>query len=157
MSTNLDCCPYCGAPVKIVDSSILYNGRSYGWAYVCNAYPKCDAYVGCHPGTKRPLGRLANKELRLAKTAAHEAFDAVWKKNAEQRHLSPKEARIRGYAWLADALMMLRKDCHIGMMDLETCRRVVEICSKIAQSEKETVAVKPHFSEPKELPWSASE
>ncbi|WP_088258626.1 zinc-finger-containing protein [Fimbriiglobus ruber] len=30
----------------------------------CERYPTCDAYVGCHPGTETPLGRLANKELR---------------------------------------------------------------------------------------------
>lgn len=150
-------CPYCSAPIAIVDSSVLYNGRSYGWAYICSSYPKCDAYVGCHPGTKRPLGRLADKELRLAKTAAHKAFDAVWKENARQRGLSPKEARRRGYAWLADALRILRTECHIGMMDVETCKRVVELCSRIVPIEQTPVISKPHFSEPREIPWSATE
>lgn len=150
-------CPYCRCSVKLVDSAEIYNGRSYGMAYVCSQFPICDSYVGCHPNTKIPLGRLADKELRLAKTAAHKAFDAVWKENAIQRKLSPKEARIRGYAWLADSLKMLRKDCHIGMMDVKTCKRVVEVCSRIVTPEKALVVNEPHFSEPKEIPWSATE
>jgi len=41
-------CPYCGLPAKLVDSEIIYNGRSFGNAWVCSNYPECDAYVGCH-------------------------------------------------------------------------------------------------------------
>jgi hypothetical protein len=34
--------------------------------------------VGCHKGTTKPLGRLADAELREWKKRAHAAFDPVW-------------------------------------------------------------------------------
>lgn len=84
----------------------------------------CDAWVGCHRGTTKPLGRLANAELRQAKQDAHVAFDALW------RRTTPAGTFDRGgaYTWLAQQLDIERADCHIGMMDVEQCRRVVEIC-----------------------------
>ena len=68
-------CPYCGKEAELIDSSVIY-GRSYGMAYICF---DCDAYVGTHKGTEKPLGRLANAELRKWKMRAHDAFDPIWK------------------------------------------------------------------------------
>ena len=76
-------CPYCGSRARLVDSTAIY-GRSYGMTWVCERYPSCGAYVGCHPGTTTPLGRLADKKLRAAKKAAHAAFDPL---NEEARTL----------------------------------------------------------------------
>ncbi len=56
-------CPFCNSSVSLVDSAKVY-GRSYGFIYLCDQYPKCDARVGCHPGSNKPLGTLADKELR---------------------------------------------------------------------------------------------
>ena len=53
-------CDYCGREAEFVDSKIIY-GRSYGKIYLCR---NCMAYVGVHKGTDKPLGRLANAELR---------------------------------------------------------------------------------------------
>ena len=91
------------------------------WA--CIRFPNCDAYVGCHRTTNKPLGRLANKELRVAKSAAHAAFDPIWQQNTEDRN-----RRRHGYLWLAKELEIEYALCHIGMMDVETCRQVVKIC-----------------------------
>lgn len=110
-------CPYCGAAAVWRDSSIVY-GRSYGPIWICSNYPKCDAYVGCHGGTKTPLGRLANAELREKKKQAHAAFDRLWKGGQMPRN--------DAYAWLANALGISRADCHIGMFDDEMCERVVQ-------------------------------
>jgi len=122
-------CPYDGARVELVPSTKIYGaGRDYGWMYACVNWPKCDSYVGCHRGTKRPLGRLSNKELREAKNAAHAVFDALWKRKVDREGCSAKTARTSGYAWLADVLQIEPKKCHIGMFDLETCRRVVAVC-----------------------------
>lgn len=119
-------CPYCNAHVNLVDSSLIYNGRSYGPALVCSRYPVCDAYVGCHPGTNKPLGRLADKELRIAKMAAHKSFDPFWRSEGHTK--TRKIKRLNAYRWLAEELGIKESDCHIGMMDVETCRRVVLIC-----------------------------
>lgn len=81
----------------------------------------CAAWVGCHPGSANPLGRLANAELRKAKSAAHTAFDPLWKSKRMRR----KEA----YGWLAERLGVKKNECHIGMFDVADCKRVVEICA----------------------------
>jgi hypothetical protein len=52
--------------------------------------------------------------------AAHAAFDPKWQ--------SKKMKRTAAYAWLAEKLGIDGKDCHIGMMDLMMCKRVVEVC-----------------------------
>ena len=109
-------CPYCGATSVLIDSGKIYS-RSYGWAWKC---PTCvGVYVGCHRGTTRPLGRLADAELRAAKMEAHRFFDRLWK--------SGRMRRTDAYAWLAGALGISNAECHIGMFDVERCRRVVQI------------------------------
>lgn len=110
-------CNYCNTPAKCVDSREVYR-RWYGWLWLCKP---CDAYVGCHGQTKQPLGRLANKELREAKKAAHAAFDPLWQRNDGM-------SRTRAYRWLAESLGLTLAKAHIGMFDVDQCRRVVELC-----------------------------
>jgi len=119
-------CPYCGKPAKCVDSIVIYKKRSYGFAWVCGDYPKCDAYVGCHPKSKNPLGRLANFELRRRKNAAHAAFDPIWKKGKMNRH--------QAYGWLAEKLGIKREDCHIGMFNVDMCDSVVKVCENALET-----------------------
>ena len=108
-------CPYCGGKAKLTDSAHVYRGRSYGLIWDCRP---CDAYVGVHKGTTNPLGRLANAELRKAKIRAHAVFDPLWKTRQMKRH--------EAYALLAERLGIDSKDAHIGMFDVDQCRRVVE-------------------------------
>lgn len=128
-------CPYCQTQAKLVDSSIIYN-KSYGWLYLCSNFPNCDAYVGCHQGTKKPLGTLANAELRQWRKNAHAAFDPLWKKKYEQLcHQANAEnnrgksyARKLAYQWLAKQLGIPFKQCHISWFDIKTCQKTVAIC-----------------------------
>jgi hypothetical protein len=114
-------CPYCGEFSKLVDGSVIYPHRPDLFAKKFYQCAPCDAYVGCHDGTTKPLGRLANAALRAAKKRAHAAFDPIWK--------SGQKKRGSAYAWLADRLGIDKQDCHIGMFDVDQCRRVVEICA----------------------------
>jgi ABC-type transport system involved in Fe-S cluster assembly fused permease/ATPase subunit len=66
----------------------------------------------------KPLGRLANKELRQAKVNAHNYFDLLWKNGEMNR----KDA----YKWLAEQLKISFDKCHIGMFDVDMCKKVVE-------------------------------
>jgi hypothetical protein len=119
-------CTYCEEPAEFWPSSAaLYNGRDYGPVWVCEA---CQAWVGCHPGGKLPLGILADKELRQAKMAAHAAFDRLWRAKARKEGCSHNRARGAAYAWLAQQLGIDPLYCHIGMMNVERCRKVVELC-----------------------------
>lgn len=121
-------CPYCGGNVKLVPASRVYQHfykKSKVW--VCENYPKCDAYVGCHPGTEIPLGRLANKKLRSLKQEAHKQFDPIWKCGLMSRD--------EAYSWLASMLNIPESECHIGMFSPDMCNKVIKICQR--QSNKE--------------------
>lgn len=109
-------CPYCGAEAVWRDSSVVY-GQDYGKVWICSNYPACDAYVGCHGGTKTPLGRMANAELRAWKKKAHAAFDPLWQRG--------RMDRSEAYGWLAAELALPSAECHIGMFDIEMCERVI--------------------------------
>ena len=87
-------CDYCGRETEYVDSKVIY-GKSYGKIYLCR---NCMAYVGVHKGTDKPLGRLANAELRNWKKAAHAVFDPLWKYGRFRGH------RNAAYAWLAQKM-----------------------------------------------------
>lgn len=112
-------CPYCGSQAVCRDSSTVY-GKSYGRVWVCARYPECDSYVGCHRGSRQPLGRMANKELRALKRKVHSAFDSLWKSGVMKR--------TQAYKWLADELKIPQWSCHIGMFDKETCEEALRIC-----------------------------
>ena len=113
-------CPYCGRPASLVTGKEIYPHRSdlnHLNFYQCKP---CAAYVGTHKGTFKPLGRLANAELRKAKIAAHAAFDPIWRSN--------NMSRGAAYKWLANQLGMTRDECHIGMFDLDQCQKVIAVC-----------------------------
>jgi hypothetical protein len=95
--------------------------------YLC---ADCNAYVGCHAGGdgKQPLGRLANSELRTAKQAAHAAIDPHWRTGK----LSRKEV----YKRLANLLAIPIRETHIGMFDVEQCRKVVRLGTTAANWNK---------------------
>ena len=72
-------CPYCGNSAKYGPNEEFYNGKRYGKSYMCYYCKPCDAYVGCHENTKKPLGTMANKKLRDLRTTCHSLFDPLWK------------------------------------------------------------------------------
>ena len=114
-------CDYCGKTARFVTGEKIYPHRSdlYNLQfYLCE---ECNAYVGCHKNSNgKPLGRLANAELRKMKSAAHAAFDPIWKNG--------KISRNEAYKLLAKSLKIDREKCHIGMFDIETCREVIAWC-----------------------------
>lgn len=134
-------CPYCNSKAEFWQSSVQLYGKDYGPIYCC--YP-CKAWVGCHKGTQIPLGRIANKELREWKKRAHAAFDPLWKRRFilgkfnEGPSYSKSKARNAGYGWLAKQLGIKRRDCHIGLFDVEQCQKVVAICSNLGKRNDET-------------------
>ena len=114
-------CPYCGDDAKMVDGIVIYPHRddlAHKRFWLCKP---CAAWVGCHPGTGKHLGRLANAELRRAKQSAHAVFDPIWK----QREMSRKDA----YTWLSSALGIPNEQCHIGMFDTAMCYKVIRVCN----------------------------
>jgi len=111
-------CPYCGSLAKIAQRKVV-SGRPLDTlpVYVCGNYPACDAYVGCHLGTEKPLGSLANKRLRSFRMKAHRAFDFVWK--------TGRATRDEAYALMAELLNLPPEKAHIGMLDVQQCKLVM--------------------------------
>lgn len=110
-------CDYCGKRAEFVDSKVVH-GRSYGMIYLCR---HCMAYVGVHKGSDKPLGRLANEELRYWKKAAHATFDPLWKYGRF------KGCRNAAYGWLAGKMELSREETHIGMLDVVNCKKAINI------------------------------
>ena len=116
MSTPEVICPYCGEPTALVDSAEVY-GRSFGMIWLCRP---CQAYVGTHGNSEghKPLGTPANAHLRKYRTQAHAAFDPLWK--------SGRMTREKAYKVLRRVLQVSREQGHIGMLDIEQCKRLIE-------------------------------
>ena len=113
-------CPYCGKPAKLASGRDVYPNRRELWSKLFYLCKPCGAYVGCHRRTDKPLGRLANLELRRAKMGAHAAFDPLWQGGSM--------TRSEAYAWLARKLNITEDECHIGMFDVKTCRHAIAVC-----------------------------
>jgi hypothetical protein len=114
-------CDYCDRLAERVNGKAIYPHRPDLVGKQFWRCQPCGAYVGCHPGTSTPLGRLANAQLRRAKQQAHAAFDPIWR--------SKERSRGEAYAWLAEQLGISKNNCHIGMFDVEMCERVVSVCT----------------------------
>lgn len=120
-------CPYCDKPAVLVTGAAIYPHRPDLFGKKFWQCKPCEAHVGCHEAGKgegdgtKPLGRLANAELRKWKSRAHSLFDPLWKTRTMRR----KEA----YAWLAQSLGISAANCHIGMFDVDQCKRTVEVCA----------------------------
>lgn len=115
-------CPYCGHKAELKTGSDLYPRRrdlGHVKAWVCEP---CDARVGCHDGTDKPKGTMANQSLRDWRMKAHAAFDPFWK--GKGKNLSRRKA----YHKLAGSLNIDPRICHIGMFDAQQCIRVLDIC-----------------------------
>lgn len=115
--SSIPVCPYCDRDALQVGGETIYPQRRDLWAKVFWLCQVCRAYVGCHPASARPLGRLANAELRKAKMAAHAAFDPAWR--------TGKMKRRTAYRRLSESLGIDENECHIGMFDVDMCKRVV--------------------------------
>ena len=110
-------CHYCNGPVKCVMGGVIYPRRPDLWKKNFWLCKPCEAWVGCHPNTKKPLGIVANAELRKLKSEVHANFDPLWKDG----RMSRKEA----YAWLSHVLAIPIEETHVGMFTNELCERAI--------------------------------
>jgi len=111
---ELETCPFCGGKVEWVENKQIY-GKNYGKSYMIWLCKPCDAYVGCHNNTEKPLGTLANKETREARKKAHAVFDPLW--------VSGRMSRKKAYRFLSDSF---GKNVHIAQSNVATCFEIIE-------------------------------
>ncbi len=119
-------CPCCDEPTQLVTGDALYPNnpglrRRKFWA--CFA---CDAYVGCHPNSDRPLGIPAQKDLRELRKRVHIEFDPIW----FYERMTRKEA----YAWLSASTKIPKEECHIQMLDESRCRLALDRIAELRRA-----------------------
>ena len=108
-------CPYCHRPAKWVENKEIY-GKNYGRSFMIWLCQPCNAYVGTHQNTKKPLGTMADRLTREWRKKAHEVFDPLWK---EGHH-----SRDGAYILLS---RKMGKETHIGESDVETCKKIIQV------------------------------
>jgi hypothetical protein len=110
-------CPFCKKPAEWVSNDQVYYGKRYGKSYMIWLCRPCNAYVGSHNNDEsRPLGTMANKELREWRIKAHDHIDPLWKSGAMKRsHVYGMLNRLMG------------RDIHIGASDIETCKQILAL------------------------------
>jgi len=116
-------CPYCGAPAVCRPASTVYGTvlRQKGsYLYLCSRYPACDAYVTAHKKDRRPMGTLADGNLRHKRILAHQAL--------EQLRQARRMDKWAVYVWLQGKLKMEPEQVHIGMFSEEMCDQVISLC-----------------------------
>ena len=116
-------CPYCNSEANLVSGHEIYPHRPDLADLKVWACRPCDAWVGTHKNSPehKPLGRLANAELRKAKMAAHAVFDPLWK--------SGRMSRREAYSMLSERMSIPKDQAHIGMFDVDQCKAVVDAFS----------------------------
>ena len=122
---ELKICRYCGGVIRMVPARAVYGsavkrlGLEKEYLYQCQ---NCNARVGCHKGTTRPLGHVANETLRLKRMETHQVFDAFWRRRGM--------SRTKGYQWLAGQMGLPERLAHIGGFEMDQCQKVIDLCKK---------------------------
>ena len=131
-------CRYCGGAVHLVPAAKVYGpaaakrlGLEREKFYQCQ---NCNARVGCHKGSTRPLGNLANEALRMKRMETHQVYDNFWK----ERGMS----RTQGYKWMAKKLRLSEELAHIGGFELVRCRLMSRLCAKRGKKGKKKEVTK---------------
>ena len=136
-------CPYCGAPAICRPASTVFGNavRQKGsYLYLCSRWPACDSYVAAHKRDLRPMGTLANKDLRRKRILAHEALEKL------HRHRHMEKWAV--YVWLQGKLGLDPEEVHIGMFSDEMCDKVISLCHQTLQQDRRCVVKKARWQVP---------
>lgn len=123
-------CRYCGGTIRLVSAESIYGSSAKRLElqdekiYQCQ---NCGARVGCHKGTTRPLGKVANEVLRLKRIETHRVFDQFWHSQGMSRTQADK--------WLAKEFSLPENRAHIGGFEMEQCQKVIDLCREKAAKE----------------------
>ena len=112
-------CPYCKKQALWCDNKIIY-GRNYGQSHKIYYCKDCNAYVGCHNNSRKPLGYMANKELRDKRVETHKAIDYYWRYGFFTRDEVYKKLKEH-----------FGKEIHIGNCNYNMCSKIIEASHKL--------------------------
>lgn len=122
---NGNFCPYCSEQCDYIDSIEVYR-ESYGYIYICRL---CQAWVNVHKGSDQAFGFVAKSDLRNLRHQTHLLFDPLWQKKVSQGE-SRRKSQIAARRWMADFMDISIEEAHIGMMDNDQCKKLIEECKK---------------------------
>lgn len=123
-----EACPYCpGKPILICHGHPLYPYRmDFSNIWIC---PECKAFVGCHEGSDRPKGFLADAEYRRLRKIAHGLFDPLWKRK--------EMSRRSAYKRMAEVLNIPPNEAHISQLSIEQLHRLIRSLLKRQAKKRE--------------------
>jgi hypothetical protein len=111
-------CPYCKKPASLMERSVVDEHNHKGMVWACIP---CDAWVATHYNSDKPIGRLADAELRVIKAEALEAFTSLWKAWDVDRRTA--------YAWLAEQMDIPLSMCDFGKFDVSECVKAYDVAN----------------------------
>lgn len=124
-------CPYCGRQAVLRPATYVYGERNLdpeNYLYVCGGYPACDSYIGVHKKSLRPMGTLADGNLRHKRIEAHRALNEVINAGVMTKHGL--------YIWLQNRLCLSETEMHIGKFSYFRCEETIRECKKLMAQNK---------------------
>lgn len=132
MKKNIVKC-HCGAHAMLRPASVVHGDKAKGeYLYVCSRYPACDSYVGVHEKTRKPLGTLANRELRGKRIQAHRVFNQLW--------MSGMMKKWQAYKWMQAKLGLNSDQAHIAKFSEYMCDELISLCEQAIENNYERLA-----------------
>lgn len=126
-------CPYCGKKAVLRSASYLYGEKRIftpeTMFYVCSGYPECNAYVSANQKNNRPLGTMADGELRNLRIQAHRALREIW----TQGYMTKNST----YHWLSGKLALPEKETHVAMFSTYRCMETIRLANELLEERKE--------------------
>jgi ssDNA-binding Zn-finger/Zn-ribbon topoisomerase 1 len=104
---------------------MVFRRGKYGEYYGCSAYPQCSARIpmDVRQGALAVMIPARPNDLLLTwKIKASESFERLMRMK--------KVMRADAVEWLAQMLGVQVEGFTIGKLDVEGCKKVIEICSK---------------------------
>lgn len=118
MSVNLYKCHYCGEPLTVHTGEEIYPHRPDLKNLTIWKCENCNATVGSHKTTGKPLGLVATPELKNLRIQAHGVIDPYWKRG--------QYPRKKVYKVLQEFVGRGEEFAHIAMLTEDDCRNVIK-------------------------------
>jgi hypothetical protein len=120
---------HCGTRAMLRPASVIHGNKAKEkYLYICSRYPACDSYVGVHKKTLKPLGTLADKELRAKRIQAHQIFNRLWESGLMKKW--------QAYKWMAGKFGLNNQQAHIAKFSNYMCNELIALCEKSFQNNK---------------------
>lgn len=104
-------CPEDGRPM-------VKRGGRFGTFLACERWPICDVTHSLHPNGL-PMGTPAKRDVRVARTEAHQKFDAMWNRLGWTRN--------GAYKWLERVMGLTQKEAHIASLNFNQCHALMAV------------------------------